>query len=142
MKVDAKILINRPAFDIFQLLHDYDKRLLWDPFLSEARIVSGSVGVGCRVICTEKKMGLNMETEYVSFRPPRLAAVRMTKGPCFLSEFTGTWLLENLQDDLTKVHFHYNVKARPAILTPVMRALFLHESKLRLEKLKSYLENQ
>jgi ribosome-associated toxin RatA of RatAB toxin-antitoxin module len=140
MNFDASILINRPMREIFDLLHDYDKRVTWDPFLREARIVSGQVGVGCRVVCTEKKLGLAMETEYVSFRPPKLAAVRMTAGPFFLKEFTGTWLLEFLQEGLTEVHFHYNVTAKPEFLTPFMAALFLRESKLRLRKLKSHLE--
>jgi hypothetical protein len=137
MKLDAEVTVESPIGPLFDFLHDYGRRLDWDPFLSEAIIVAGKPGVGCIVRCTEKKLGLSMDTEYVSFKPPKLAAVRMTRGPWFLRLFTGTWLLEDLDGSRTKVRFHYNIIGRPKIITPLVALLFRYESRRRLGALQA-----
>jgi hypothetical protein len=45
MKFDASILINRPMPEIFELLHDYDKSVIWDPFLREAKSCLDKLGL-------------------------------------------------------------------------------------------------
>ncbi len=138
MKIDAELTVDASIGLVFDLLHDYGRRLDWDPFLSRAEIVAGNPSVGCVVRCKEKKLGLSMDTEYVSFKPPKLAAVRMTKGPWFLGLFTGTWLLEDLGGSKTRVRFHYNVVGRPKILTPLLVLLFRYESRQRLKALHEF----
>jgi hypothetical protein len=142
MKIDAEVTVDAPIGPVFNLLHDYGRRLDWDPFLSEARIVAGKSGVGCVVRCTERKLGLSMDTEYVSFKFPKLAAVRMTRGPWFLGLFTGTWLLEDLGGARTRVRFHYNVIGGPKILTPLLGLLFRYESRQRLGALQRFISCQ
>ena len=74
-----------PRRELFRLTQDYDHRLDWDPFLKEARLVGGAqtAGIGVRAWCVAKS-GLGMETEYVSFNPPKTVAVKMTKGPAII----------------------------------------------------------
>ena len=56
---------------LFDLTQDYARRLDWDPFLKEARLLGGSdrTEVGVRAWCVAWN-GLGMETRYVSFNPP------------------------------------------------------------------------
>ena len=56
------------------------------PLLGDAH----HAGVGVRAVCVAKS-GWAMETEYVSFSPPRTTAVKMTRGPWFLDSFAGSW---------------------------------------------------
>jgi hypothetical protein len=49
----------------------------WDPLLKSAALVGGAAaaGLGARAFCVAHN-GLGMETEYVSFNPPRAARSR------------------------------------------------------------------
>jgi Polyketide cyclase / dehydrase and lipid transport len=72
---EATIEIRADANALFDLTQDYDRRLDWDPFLKQARLVGGATaaGVGVRAWCVARS-GLGMETEYVSFQRPQVAA--------------------------------------------------------------------
>src|SRR5579872_3045877 len=99
---------------LFELTQDYDHRLEWDPFLKEARLLDGKTraGMGARAWCVAW-YGMGMETEYVSFTPPRVAAVRMTRGPRILASFAGSWRFRAVTPGLTRVTFRYHLSARP-----------------------------
>src|SRR5215510_14212892 len=79
---------------IFDLLHDYTRRLEWDPFLREARLLDGAAraDVGVKSLCTARwaSGGMAMETVYVSFHRPGVAAVKMTRGTGPLGEFAAS----------------------------------------------------
>jgi hypothetical protein len=137
---DLEIIIDRNIEDVFGLLHDYSQRLSWDKFLKRAEILRGPIGTGCEVLCQEKKIGLKMQVEYTSYKPPVLAAIRMTKGPKFLKSFTGTWLLSKKSSSKTLVKFHYNIIGNPAWMGPVLRFIFTQESRARLRNLKTFME--
>ncbi len=109
---ERSILVHAGAAPLFDLMQDYDRRLAWDPFLSEARLVEATAaGLGVRAWCVDQR-GRGMETEYVSFDRPRRVAVRMTKGPWIFRKFAGAWIYEPLEQDLTRVIFKYHVEAR------------------------------
>ena len=81
-----------------------------------------------------------METEYVSFNPPRAAAVKMTRGPWFLSTFAGSWRFEEIQPGRTRVGFRYSLEARPRaiswLLNPILARFFARDTRARLRALK------
>jgi hypothetical protein len=81
-----------------------------------------------------------METEYVTFNPPRTAAVRMTRGPWFLSRIAGAWRFEVVNPMRTRVHFQYSFRTRPRclswLLTPLMSRAFARDTRRRLVALK------
>ena len=150
--VEAAIEIRATPERIFDVIHDYGRRLEWDPFLTDARILDGApaAGVGVTTRCTARNGfgGLAMETVYVSFDRPRVAAVKMTKGPPMLSTFAASLRQDPSAADpgLTRVTYRFNFSTRPAwlraIMGPVATLLFRRETRQRLRALKAYIERQ
>jgi hypothetical protein len=130
---------------IFALTQDYARRLDWDPFLKEARLLSGAEGaaVGVRAWCAAKR-GRGMETEYISLKVPEVAAVKMTRGPAVLEKFAGTWRFREVAPGVTRVAFRYHLVARPMWLRPllnaVLMAVFSRDTLKRLRALKHAVE--
>lgn len=77
MTFEDSILIRDTPDALFALTQDYARRLEWDPFLRSAEFVGGAAeaGLGVRAYCVAHNR-LGMETEYVSFTPPKVAAVK------------------------------------------------------------------
>jgi hypothetical protein len=132
---------------VFDLIHDYDRRLEWDPFLKEARLIDASkAALGVRSLCVARNSlgGLGMETVYVAFDRPRIASVRMTRGPRILRSFAATLRQEGIGDGRTRVTYKFNLEARPRwlsrLLTPVCNWVFRQEVRKRLKALKRFLE--
>src|ERR1700677_626446 len=114
MMFEQSILISASPAELFALTQEYDRRLEWDPFLKSAELLNGArtADVGVRAYCVAHN-GLGMETEYVSFNPPRACAVKMTSGPRLIDSFAGSWRFEEVADGRTRVSFRYNLRARP-----------------------------
>jgi polyketide cyclase/dehydrase/lipid transport protein len=146
--LEAAIEIRASPEAVFDLIHDYARRLEWDPFLKEACLLEGAeaAGLGVKTRCTARNgfSGLAMETVYVSFDRPKVAAVRMTSGPAVLETFAASLRQENLEVGLTRVIYRFNFSMRPrwlgAIADPIASVLFRREMRRRLKALKSYLE--
>ncbi len=85
-----------------------------------------------------------METEYVSFHPPRVSAIKMTRGPWIMRAFAGSWRFEPLGVQQTRVIFTYSLTTRPRmlswLLTPLIGRLFAREMRKRLSGLKQFVE--
>jgi ribosome-associated toxin RatA of RatAB toxin-antitoxin module len=141
---ESSVEIAAPPGELFALSQDYDRRLDWDPFLCEARLVGGAkeVAVGVRAWCVSRFPKLGMETEYVSYKPPTVTAVKMTKGPWFIRSFAGSWRFEPLSDRATRVVFRYSVDARPRWLGFLFRGVFARDVVKRLDALKSFVEKR
>jgi hypothetical protein len=133
---------------IFDFIHDYSRRLEWDPFLSEATLLNGATcaGIGVVTRCVARKAlgGLAMDTEYVSFSRPTVAAVSMTRGPMFIRKFAASIRQKRIGDNTTLITYRYHFEAQPRFLAfliePVMGLVFKRETEKRLAALKSYLE--
>ena len=146
--LEAAIEIRSSAEAIFDLIHDYARRLDWDPFLKEACLLDGAraAGLGVKSRCTARNgfAGLAMESVYVSFDRPRVAAVRMTRGPALLETFAASIRQDEIGSGLTRVTYRFNFLTRPGWLRPMMApiaaALFLKEMRGRLRALKRYVE--
>jgi ribosome-associated toxin RatA of RatAB toxin-antitoxin module len=109
---ERSALVRADAAALFDLMQDYDRRLKWDPFLREARLVDATAaGLGVRAWCVDQR-GRGMETEYVSFDRPHRVAVKMTRGPWIFRKFAGAWIYDPIEDGLTRVTFKYHVEAR------------------------------
>jgi ribosome-associated toxin RatA of RatAB toxin-antitoxin module len=141
MTFEHFILVRGKATRLFALTQDYRRRLTWDPFLKEARLLDGATepAIGVRALCVAKS-GLAMETEYVSFNPPHVTAVKMTRGPWFIESFAGSWRFVAAADGVTRVFFRYHVRARPRwlawALSPVLALVFSRDTRKRLAALK------
>ncbi len=146
---EASIEINRTADDVFAIVHDYNRRLHWDTLLKSAVLTGGAdkAGPGVRSVCTGKWMtgGIAMETEYVSFTPGSVAAVKLTNRPLLFQTFAATIRHKPLAEGRSQTTYIYNFEARPAwlrwLLHPVMQRMLLKETRRRLQALKVYAEN-
>jgi ribosome-associated toxin RatA of RatAB toxin-antitoxin module len=145
MKIEQSIVIATTPDELFALTQDYARRLEWDPFLKSAELVGGATtpGVGVRAYCVAHN-AKGMETEYISFNPPRTCAVKMTRGPKFIATFSGSWHFEEFAPGSTRVYFRYHLRARPRwlswLLTPLFGRVFAKETRKRLEALKKVVE--
>jgi hypothetical protein len=79
---------------VFQLLHDYHRRAEWDTLLRDARLCPGwsRAQLHATSVCTGRWFlgGIALKTEYVSFKPPAVAAVKMLNRPVFFEAFAAT----------------------------------------------------
>ena len=133
---------------VFDVLHDYDRRLAWDSMLREARLVGGAkaAGIGVRSICVGTWKGgfQALETEYIRFDRGRVAAVKLTNHPLLFSEFAATIRHESLGDDRSRLTYIYSFRARPMylapVLEPIMRARLRREIRVRLHRLRDFVE--
>lgn len=147
MTFDESVIIDSEPSALFRLSQDYRRRLEWDPFLRSACLVGDALeaGVGVRALCVSRG-GWAMETEYVSFNPPRATAVKMTCGPWFLDNFAGSWRFEEVAPGRTQVGFRYSLQARPIwlswLLTPILSRVFARDTRDRLRALKEAVEQR
>ena len=141
MRFEESAVVDGTPDEVFGLTQDYARRLKWDPFLREAVLTNGAEApaVGVRAWCVSRS-GIGMETEYVSFQRPRVAAVKMTRGPRLLASFAGAWEFEPAGEGKTKVTFRYHLRARPRFvawaLEPLARLWFARETRLRVVALQ------
>lgn len=146
----ASIVINASTQQVFDLLHDYSRRLEWDPFLRSASLLNAAaaadVGVQSRCVARWGAGGVAMETEYVSFSRPRIAAVRMTRGPAIFQSFGASLRQESIDENRTRVIYRYTFRARPSwlvgVIAPVVQCVFDRETVGRLAALKAFLEGE
>ena len=144
MKFEHVAIVQGSPDEVFTLTQDYSRRLSWDPFLRTAELVGGATapGVGVRAWCVAQ-LGLGMETEYVSFVFPRIAAVKMTRGPWALESFGGAWEFSPVGDGSTRVAFRYQFRTRPRwmawLVEPLARRWFSWETRRRVAALQAAL---
>ena len=132
--------------DVFALLHDYGRRLEWDTLLQAAYLTDGHhrAQLGATSICQGRRLlgGIAVKTEYVTFKPSEVAAVKMVNRPLFFATFAATIRHHDLPDGSSTVEYKYNFTARPTwlrfALHPIMNLLFAIETKKRLRALKAF----
>ena len=145
----AAIDIQAAPDAVFDLVHDYDRRLDWDPFLRKAHLLNDArvadIGVESRCVARRAVGGLAMDTVYVSFTRPSVAAVKMTRGPFFLRSFAASLRQESLGRETTRVTYRYNFRSRPRwlafLVEPIVGWVFHRETSRRLIALKQFLED-
>ena len=129
---------------VFNLIHDYGRRLEWDSLLSKACLLDGATeaGVGVRSLCvgTWRGVYLPLETEYVRFEPGVITAVKLTNRPPFFDHFAATMRHTPLDDNRSRLTYIYYFRARPRLLEPVMNILLKQETQKRLHALRRFLE--
>ena len=147
-KETIRIEIEQPVEVVFDLIHDYARRLEWDTLLSRADIIDGSPGAarGVRTRCvgTWRSGGIGLETEYISFDRGRVAAVKLCARTPFFERFVATIDHQPLSESRSAVRYIYSFQARPKLLRwmlePLINALLRRETRRRLQALKGFLE--
>ena len=140
-------LMPAPSTVVFDVLHDYRRRLEWDTLLRAAYLEGdrACADKGVTSVCVGRRSlgGIALKTIYVTFERPTLAAVKMVNAPAFF----GTWAASIHHEDVSahesRITYKYHFKAKPRLLRfmlePVMNAIFVWETKKRLRALRVYL---
>ena len=146
-RFEASIDVPADARTVFDLVHDYDRRLEWATLLSEARLLEGATeaGPGVLSVCVGKSrlLRLAVESRYITFEPPRTAAVSMTQGPWIFARFAASLRHEDTGPGHSRVTYVGDIVTRPALLRPliepIVAAKFRRETRARLEGLRRFL---
>lgn len=142
------IQIDAPCDAVFDLIHDYDRRLEWDTMLRSAEILddvtTAAAGVITRCVGTWRSLWMPMETIYVNFLPGEVAAVKLVNRPLFFDHFAATIRHRPLSGGRSEVTYIYLFRARPRflafIIEPVMDFALQRETRGRLNALKRFFE--
>jgi hypothetical protein len=137
-----------PSATVFDLLHDYDRRLTWDTLLQAAYLDDGytRAGRGATAVCVGRKTlgGITLKTVYVTFDRPVVAAVKMINSPPFFATWAASIRHEELAGGTSRITYTFTFTARPPwlrfALEPVMRRVFVWETRKRLRALGAYLQ--
>ncbi len=137
--------IPAPAEAVFELLHNYKRRLEWDTLLQEAYLEPEfeKSEKGAISVCRGKRIlgGFAVRTEYVSFEPGKVAAVKMLNQPPFFDTFAASIRHRKIDDENSEVIYKVSFTAKPrflqSILNPIMRRVFVWETRKRLKALKA-----
>ncbi len=148
-KGTANIEIEASCQTVFNLVHDYSRRLEWDTLLSQAALLGGASAAGkevcARCVGTWRSAGIAVETEYVTFEPGQVAAVKLINHPPLFEHFAATIRHKPLTATRSCVTYIYSFRARPQwlafALEPLMNAALQRETQARLRSLKSFLES-
>lgn len=133
---------------VFALIHDYRRRLEWDTLLQEAYLEPefNEAARGAISVCRGKTMlgGFAVRTEYVSFEKGKVAAVKLLNRPPFFDSFAASIRHIEIDDEHSEVIYKVNFDARPRwlrpVLNPLMRAVFVWETRQRLKALKNFFQ--
>jgi hypothetical protein len=131
---------------VFDLLHDYKRRLEWDTLLQAAYLENGAkvAAKGVTAVCVGRKSlgGIALKTIYVTFERPTLAAVKMVNAPVFFQSWAASIRHEDISARESRLTYKFQFTSRPAflrlVLEPVMKRLFVWETRKRLRALKEF----
>ena len=135
-----------PSAAVFDLLHDYDRRLEWDTLLQAAYLTDGYTEArkGATSVCKGRWTlgGIALKTVYVTFDRPTLAAVKMLNTPPFFESWAASIRHDDLPDQTSRITYKFQFTAKPAflrfLLDPIMGRIFRWETRKRLAGLRSY----
>lgn len=147
---EIREIISASAETVFALLHDYNRRLEWDTLLREAYLEPEfeKSEKGAISVCRGKRIlgGFAVRTIYVSFEPGKVAAVKMLNQPPFFASFAASIRHLKIDDAHSEVIYKVNFTAKPRvlrpILNPIMRRVFVWETRKRLRALRDFFESK
>jgi len=131
---------------VFDLVHDYGRRLEWDTLLSAAFVEGGAAaGAGEVAVCSGRWWtgGLTMRTVYVRFQRGEVAAVKMLNRPLLFERWAASIRHEALGAERSRILYTYAFHARPSrlafALEPILARVFRWETRRRLRALRAAL---
>src|SRR5262245_59980003 len=113
-------IIPAPSHVVFDLLHDYTRRLAWDTLLQAAYLDDGYTvaGQGVTAVCVGRRSlgSIALKTVYVSFAPPRLAAVKMINTPAVFQSWAASIRHEDMAADMSRITYTFHFTTKPHLL--------------------------
>lgn len=147
---EVSAIIHAPSQAVFDLLHDYSRRLEWDTLLQAAYLDNGhsAAGVGVTSVCVGRKSlgGIALRTIYVTFQRPTLAAVKMVNTPPFFEAWAASIRHEDIPSGESRITYKFHFTSKPRLLRflldPIMQRVFIWETRKRLQALKAYFDEE
>lgn len=141
-------VIPAPSGAVFDLLHDYSRRLEWDTLLQAAYLEDGAkvAAKGVTAVCVGRKSlgSIALKTVYVAFERPIVAAVRMVNAPLFFESWAASIRHEDVSDRESRLTYKFQFMARPKllrfVLEPLMHRVFVWETRKRLRALRAFFD--
>jgi len=142
-------VISAPSSVVFDLLHDYARRLEWDTLLQSAYLEGGAKAAakGVTAVCVGRKSlgSIAFKTVYVTFERPTLAAVRMVNAPLFFESWAASIRHDDLSAHESRLTYKFQFTTRPRvlrfILDPLIERLFAWETRKRLQAFKAFFKD-
>src|SRR5262245_34443266 len=110
-------IIDASSAEVFDLLHDYARRLEWDTLLSAAYLDDGftEAKLGATSVCIGRRSlgGLALKTVYVAFDRPRVAAVKLVNAPRFFEKWAASIRHEDVGPNRSRVTYSFHFTAKP-----------------------------
>ena len=139
-------IIPAPSQAVFDLLHDYSRRLEWDTLLRAAYLTDGhtAAGKGVTSVCVGRRSlgSLAFKTVYVTFERPTRAAVKLVNTPAWFETWAATIQHQDLsaQESRITYTFHFTLKPRllRPLLDPLIARIFRWETQKRLRALRRH----
>jgi hypothetical protein len=140
-------ILPAPSEVVFDLLHDYERRLEWDTLLSAAYLEDGckAAAKGVTSVCVGRRSlgGIAIRTVYVSFQRPKLAAVKMLNSPVFFASWAASIHHEDIKENESRITYKFHFTSKPAflrfVMEPFMVRVFAWETRKRLRALRAFL---
>ncbi|NJM54031.1 MAG: hypothetical protein HC846_11985, partial [Blastocatellia bacterium] len=138
---EIKEIIPASAVEVFDLVHDYKRRLEWDTLLKKAYL-EDEFPESCKgaiSVCQGKSFlsGFAVRTEYVSFERGKVAAVKMLNQPPFFDTFAASIRHLDIGENQSEIVYKVNFTAKPKflrfILHPIMQTVFAWETKKKID---------
>lgn len=132
---------------VFDLLHDYGRRLEWDTLLRVARLDDGFARAekGATSVCIGRRAvgAIRMRTVYVAFDRPSVAAVKLVEPSALFERWAASIRHEALGPASSRVTYTFEFRARPRalrwLLEPILLPIFRRETRRRLCALREFL---
>jgi hypothetical protein len=139
-------VIPAPCDTVFDLVHDYARRLEWDTLLRAAYLDDGftTAAKGVTSVCVGRRSlgGLALQTRYVSFERGKFAAVEMINSPPFFGRWAASIRHAPLDDGHSRITYTWSFAAKPRVLRwvfePIMARVFRWETRKRLRALRDF----
>jgi hypothetical protein len=143
-------VIPAPSSAVFDLVHDYTRRLEWDTLLQAAYLEDGAkvAGKGVTAVCVGRKSlgSIALKTVYVTFERPTLAAVKMMNAPVFFQSWAASIRHEDISAHESRLTYKFHFSTRPLllrfVLEPIVERLFGWETRKRLRALKGFFKER
>jgi hypothetical protein len=143
-------VIPAPCEAVFDLVHDYSRRLEWDTLLKAAYLAGGSpvAGQGVTSVCVGRRSlgGIALRTVYVAFQRPSLAAVKMVNSPPFFRTWAASIHHEPVSPAESRITYKFHFTTKPAalrfVLDPLLERVFLWETRRRLRALRAFFSRE
>ena len=132
---------------VFDVLHDYGRRLEWDTLLRAAYLDDGHsvAGRGVTSVCVGRRSlgGIALKTIYVTFERPSVAAVKMINAPPLFRSWAASIHHKDVSAGASRVTYKFHFTTKPRwlrfVLDPLVERIFVWETRRRLAALSTYL---